>query len=290
MSSQFSYKTNQDLEAWTKKTIKEYGITPKKKLGQHFLIDQNAVEKIRQIAELKLTDRVFEIGAGLGTITRVIAPHVRQVSAVEKDCRLIPVLKKASLAYPSILVIFDDVFNLLAEKRDWATYKIIGNPPYYLSPYLIERILFLDPRPLSAVLVLQKEFGEKLTAQPPRANRLSILSQQTAQFHLVGALPAASFWPKPRIDSVIVKIIFGEQRKVPDDFIGLVNIGFASSRKTLINNLLAAWPKKKEEIIKDLTDCQIDPQRRAGTLSQEEWEKLFRVFSKKDKIKYNKDN
>ena len=276
MSSQFSHKTNQGLEAWTKKTIREYGIPPSKKLGQHFLIDQDAVEKIRLTAELRPTDRVFEIGAGLGTITRAIAPYLKQIIAVEKDYRLIPVLKEASLAYPSIQIIFDDVFNLLAKKRDWSIYKIIGNPPYHLSPYLVEQILLLNPRPLSAVLVLQKEFGEKLTAQPPRANRLSVLSQQTAQFHLAGALPAASFWPKPRIDSVIVKIIFGKQRKISPDFISLVNIGFASSRKTLINNLLAAWPKKKDEIMEILTECQIDPQRRAGTLSQEEWEKLLR--------------
>jgi 16S rRNA (adenine1518-N6/adenine1519-N6)-dimethyltransferase len=290
MSSQFPHKTNQDLEAWTKETIKEYNIVPRKRLGQHFLIDRNALEKIKQAVELKLTDKVFEIGAGLGTITRAIAPYLQQVIAVEKDHRLIPILKKTSLAYPSIQVVFDDVFNLLAKKRDWSAYKIIGNPPYYLSPYLIEQILLLNPRPLSAVLVLQKEFGEKLTAQPPRANRLSILSQQTAQFHLVGALPAACFWPKPQIDSVIVKIVFGKQRKVPDDFISLVKIGFASSRKTLVNNLLAAWPKKKEEIIRALTNCQIDPRRRAGTLSQGEWQRLFRVFSKKDKIKYNKGN
>jgi len=290
VSSCLFYKMNRDLETWTKKIIKKYNIIPRKKLGQNFLIDQDALEKIKQAAKLRPADKVFEIGAGLGAITRAIAPYLEQVVAVEKDRRLIPVLKEVSLAYPSVQVVFDDVFALLSKKRNWSAYKIIGNPPYYLSPHLIEQILHLKPRPLSAILVLQKELGEKITAQSPRANRLSVLSQQTARFYLIGALPAASFWPKPQVDSVIIKIIFGKQKEIPDSFVSLVKIGFASSRKTLFNNLLAAWPKKKEEIRKALTSCQIDPRRRAETLSQKEWQRLFRVFSKKGKMKYNKNN
>jgi 16S rRNA (adenine1518-N6/adenine1519-N6)-dimethyltransferase len=259
--------------------LRAHGLRADKSLGQNFLQDPYALEKITTAAEILPTDTVLEVGPGLGALTRHLAVAARQVIAVELDGRLLPALRETISGYPNIEIIHGDMLKLSPAEIIPATdYLVVANIPYYITSALLRRLLETTPRPRRVVLTVQKEVAERICAAPGDLSLLALSVQVYGQPRVVGIVPAGAFFPAPKVDSAIVRIDLSPAPFIPytllEPFFSLAKAGFSQKRKTLRNSLSAGMRKSPAEIEETLRAAGIDPQRRAETLSLEEWREL----------------
>ncbi len=215
---------------------------PVKKLGQNFLIDNRVASRVVATADLTPRDTVLEPGAGYGTLTRVIANRAGRVLAVEKDRRLASHLKEKFATSLNVLVLEGDVLKIPLPQFN----KVVGTPPYALSSKLF---LYLTRKEFEiASLVFQKEFGERLLAKPgsPDYGRLSITVQRSFNVEPIMGVPAAAFRPKPKVDSILLRIV---PRRVDQSidavlFEELVR-GLFNQRRRVVKSSLSHYLSKK---------------------------------------------
>ena len=254
-------------------------IFPKKSLGQNFLIDLEVLDRISEIAKLTRNDEVLEIGAGLGTLTDFLAEKAKRVVAIEKDNRLFEKLRTSTHDRPNLELILGDVLKInFRELLIGNKMKVVSNLPYSISsPILIK---LLENRDIFSLLVImiQREVGERITASPSgRAyGSISVLLQTFFDISIELLVPPEAFWPKPKVDSVVLKLNPLRSPRIEISDIGLfkkiVRASFSSRRKILANSLRSLIQKEKvEEILKS---AEIDRKRRAETLSIEEFGRL----------------
>jgi 16S rRNA (adenine1518-N6/adenine1519-N6)-dimethyltransferase len=263
--------------------LKSHGLRAHKSLGQNFLQDSLALEQIVSVAEIQPTDTVLEIGPGLGSLTRYLGVVAREVVAVELDPHMLPPLKAILASYPNVRLIQGDILKLspkdLITEKD---YIVAANIPYYITSAVIRHLLENDPKPRRIVLTLQKEVAERICARPGDLNLLALSVQVYGEPRIAGRIPAEAFFPAPKVDSAILRVdIYPSPRVKPellDTFFKLIKAGFSQKRKTLRNSLSAALHMSPNDAADLLTRAGIDPQRRAETLSIEEWEKLSELF------------
>ena len=271
-----------------KEILKKYGIKPSKKLGQNFLIDKSVLKKIIEAANLSVNDIVLEIGPGLGILTIELAKKVKKVIAIEKDKKMCEILKNV-LSVENVVnveIVNNDILNAKYELPN-TNYKLVANLPYYITSPVIRK--FLDPpvdgppgggKPELMVLMVQKEVAQRICARTQKGFRgkMSILSV-SVQFYadpkIVSYVSKKSFYPKPKVDSAILRIaprinadLNADLRGIDTKkFFRMVRAGFSSKRKMLKNNL------KIDESV--LTNMGLNPKMRAENLSIQDWLKLF---------------
>jgi len=266
---------NQFSERKTKNIFKKYGVQPLKRLGQNFLIDKAAIKKIIEVADLNSNDVVLEIGPGSGVLTKELAQRAKKVIAVEKDQRMIEILKEELKGFNNIEVIRGDILKNIKFKDK--NYKVVGNLPFYLSAPVIRKFLEADNPPKEMILVVQKEVGQRICAKPPKMSILAVSVQFYSQPKIISYISKRSFWPSPKVDSAILKIS-SESSQTPkidrDLFFKIVKAGFSQPRKQLINNLYRGLKMDKEKAEKWLLENKIQPSQRAETLNIEEWVNL----------------
>lgn len=266
--------------------MREYNIFTQKRLGQHFLINSEVLDKIIQAAELKTNDDVLEIGPGLGTLTRALSAKSRQVITVEKDIRLIKVFKAINSDLTNIKIIegnalfLDQPFFKQYFKKG---YKLIANLPYYITSAIIRFFLENSFTPNLMVLMVQKEVGERIISLPPDANLLSVAIQFYSQPEIMAEVSKTAFWPIPKVDSVILRITPHSPKKYQvkneKEFFRIIKAGFGEKRKQL-HNSLAGGLQLDEAIIKQaLINSKINNSRRAQTLTIPEWITLYQNIS-----------
>lgn len=264
----------------------QHDIRPKKKLGQNFLHDPNTLEKIVEIAELMPDDIVVEVGAGTGTLTSVLARHARLVFTVEVDDRLVPILEEELAPYGNVYLIFADFLKVdvvqLVESRDFV---VVANVPYYITSAIIRHLLDSPHRPRRMVLTVQHELAERILAQPPEMNLLAVSVQVYGHPEIVTRIKPAVFWPRPEVDSAVLKIDSYDTPAVDvpsmEQFFRVARAGFGQKRKQLKNSLSGGLGIKATLAGECLEDAGIDPKRRAETVSLEEWARLTRVVAGK---------
>ncbi len=264
-----------------RETLKRFNVTPKKSLGQNFLFDEAILDRIVAAAEVEQGDVVLEIGPGAGSLTRHLARAAARVIAVELDDRLMPVLHHTLAGFPNAIVIHGDILsvqipNLKSHaKRPNSNYKVVANIPYYLTSAIIRRLLEAEVKPSLVVLTVQREVAGRICASPPDMSLLAVSVQFYGQPRLVGHIPAGAFYPAPDVDSAIVRIDLFDQPPLrgaeADQFFALVKAGFSQKRKQIKNALAAGLRLKGAEAEKLLLAANIDPARRAETLTMEEW-------------------
>lgn len=259
--------------------LKQHGLRAHKGLGQNFLQNPLALEEIVAAAEIQPSDTVLEIGPGLGSLTRYLAASARNVIAVELDENLIPPLKDVLAPYQNVQIIHGDILKLSPKDLiNENNYLVVANIPYYITSAVIRHLLESDSKPRRIVLTLQKEVAQRICARPGDMSLLALSVQVYGAPRVAAHIPAEAFFPAPKVDSaVLVLDIFPSpliKEELLDPFFKLVKAGFSQKRKTLRNSLSSGLHISPANAAEFLTRAGIDPQRRAETLSLEEWERL----------------
>ena len=265
--------------------LKKYGIRPLKSLGQNFLVNERVFDRIIRAAELSSNDIVLEIGPGIGNLTLRLGERVKKVIAIEKDKKMCEVLKNVleNQNVKNIKIINQDALKLDFNQYIQKSYKLIANLPYYITSPVIRKFLELKKPPESMILMVQKEVAQRICAKPSKMSLLAVSVQFYAKPKIISYISKKSFWPRPKVDSAIIKIIpfkLSWSKRDTEKFFEIVKAGFSHPRKQLINNLSKGLNLEKQKIEKWLLQNKVRPEQRAETLSVEYWQKLTKTHSK----------
>jgi 16S rRNA (adenine1518-N6/adenine1519-N6)-dimethyltransferase len=266
-----------------KQILAEGGIQLTKSLGQNFLHDSNQLRKIVEAAELKKTDKVLEIGPGLGPLTELLVKGAGGVLAIEKDTRLVAALKRR-LNSPNLEVIEDDALEVVRhEARDWYGWKLVSNLPYSVaSPILVELAQAIS-RPERMVVTLQLEVAKRLMADCGDTDYgvLTLLVQLHYEPRSWHKIPASCFFPEPDVDSAFVCLVRRDppsfDRALSKTFVAIVKRSFSQRRKMMIKLLRSDWPA--ELLLPAFEQIGISPQARAETVSLEQFVGLTKALT-----------
>lgn len=263
--------------------LHRYHIKPDKRLGQNFLIDPSALQRIIQVSDLKPGDSVLEIGAGVGNLTRFLASTCRRVVAVELDVRLIALLEQVVAHFENVQIVHGDIMDLdpshlMAQEE----YVVVANIPYYITSALIRHLLESAPQPRQMTLTVQREVASRICAQPGEMSLLALSVQVYGKPTVEARIPAGAFYPPPKVDSSVVNIQLYDKPLIPSSWLAtsfdLAKAGFSQKRKTLRNALAGGLHLSRDETENLLRKTGIDPMRRAETLSIPEWADLTLQF------------
>ena len=259
--------------------LRKYGLRPHKGLGQNFLQDPIALEWIVAAAEIQPTDTVLEIGPGLGSLTRYLAAAAREVVAVELDQHLLPPLKAVLSPYNNVRFIQGDILELSPDELiEEQNYVVAANIPYYITSAVIRHLLESKNKPRRVVLTIQKEVARRICEKPGDMSLMALSVQVYGKPRIAAQIPAGAFFPAPSVDSAVLVIDIFSAPLIPDEyletFFKLIKAGFSQKRKTLRNSLSSGLSISPANAAELLGQAGIDPQRRAETLSIEEWQRL----------------
>ena len=269
----------------SKRSTRRSGFRPRKQFGQHWLRDENVLDRIVDAAKLTPSDRVLEIGPGTGNLTTRLLAKVATLVSVEIDRDLCKKLVRQFGERDNFLLIQDDFLkaDLPSLLQDFPKFqqpnKVVANIPYNITGPIIEKLLGKIASPAaqqyeSIVLLVQKEVGERLVAVPGSKayGALSIRVQYLASCELVCDVLARSFYPPPKVDSVVIRLrprTVEHPANNPRQLETLIKLGFASRRKMLRNNLKSVIDLN--DLNQILTKLKFNPQCRAEDLSLENW-------------------
>jgi 16S rRNA (adenine1518-N6/adenine1519-N6)-dimethyltransferase len=263
-----------------------YNVRPQKSLSQNFLINDRAAKRIVDSLDIQKDDSVLEVGAGKGALTKYLLEKAEKVIAVEIDKKLCQYLEQRFLEKNNLVLINQDIlkieFKKLAGPKNHL--KVIGNLPYQItSPlfsYLLENRKFIS----LSVLMVQKEVAKRICAQPgsrdwsPLSVAVQLYSEVKTLFHL----KPSSFFPPPRVESSVIKILFLERPRASitdeDFFLSVVRSAFGQRRKIILNSLSANLNLPKEKVKLILDKVKIDSKRRPETLSIQEFADLSKAL------------
>lgn len=281
------------LLAQVKGLLRQFDLKTKKRLGQHFLIDEGVLEQIVSSAGLTPQDVVVEVGPGLGLLTRELAKRVGRVIAVELDVQLVAVLKRTLSSFTNVFIVQADILKVPPGELvgrycvEDAGYKVVANLPYYITSPVLRHFLEASLKPQLMVVMVQREVGEAIVASSGNMSLLSVSVQFYAKPRLIVYVPAQSFYPPPKVDSVVLRLEFLPQPAVVVDdvagFFDIVRRGFSSPRKQLHNSLAQGLGVSAAPVVSLLKRVGIESQRRAETLTLEEWAKVWRGVSQLEK-------
>lgn len=260
-----------------------YNIKPDRSQGQIFLMDKNILAKITETADLSKEDIVLEVGAGLGVLTKALAPLVKEVVAVEQDREVFKVLKKEMAKHKNVELLNSDIFKVDFTKLKSLSgdFKIVANIPYNITSLFIRNFLSQKPKPTMMVLLVQKEVAKRIVARPGQMSLLAVAVQYYSQPTIICQVKKGCFWPVPAVDSAILKIDNIKNNLAEDnDFFKLVKVGFSSKRKQLQNNLVNGYGFSHEKAIDLLEKAGFKSMIRAQELSVEDWQRLKSFLDK----------
>jgi 16S rRNA (adenine1518-N6/adenine1519-N6)-dimethyltransferase len=270
----------------TRDLIKKYDFKIAKKFGQNFLVDESILKAIIDCSELSKDDCVLEIGPGLGVMTQALCEKAGKVLAVEIDRKLIPILNVSLFGIDNVKIINEDILKLdlktaLKENFGDCPVKVVANLPYYITTPIIMRLLEEGINFKSITVMVQKEVGARLAADPGGKDygSLSVAVQYRCIPNKIMVVPPESFIPQPEVESMVVRL--DSRDKPPVDlkdeqmYFRVVKASFGQRRKTLLNALSAGNLGKSKDELKELLQRNgIDEKRRGETLSLEEFARI----------------
>ena len=254
---------------------------PKKSLSQNFLRDQTIIQNIAK--EAASSETILEIGAGEGVLTEELAKRAKKIIALEFDRDLIPELLNRFPLSSNVSVIEADILRTdipgILKKYGWKgePYDVFGNIPYAITGKIIRLLTSLDPVPNKIVLMVQKEVAERIVAKDGKQSLLSLSVALFGTSKILFTVPKEAFFPAPHVESAVIRITPDPDRlslEEREQTLHLAKIGFASKRKTLINNFAAHREYSKETLENFLKNIGKAPNTRAEELSAEAWTRL----------------
>lgn len=250
----------------------------RKSLGQNFLVDEDVLRLIVETCEISSKDVIVEVGAGQGVVTGELAARAGRVIAVELDQELAAGLRLRFSTASNVEIVSGDILDFNPQRSlEGQPYKVVGNLPYYITGLTLRHFLTTAHKPGRMVVMVQKEVGERMVAEPGRMSVLSASVQLYGQPKLVAIVPPGAFHPRPKVHSALVAIQVFERPAFPADtepFFRVVHAGFAHSRKQLHNALPRTIWLPPGEASSVLREVGIEESARAQTLSLGDWWRL----------------
>ncbi len=272
--------------------IQKNHFTFQKRFGQNFLIDAHVLEKIMAAAEITKDDFVLEIGPGIGTMTQYLAESAREVTAVEIDRSLIPILEETLASYENVTIVNQDIMKLdiaalVQEKNGGHSIKVVGNLPYYITTPIVMGLLESAVPLQSITVMVQKEVALRMQAGPGTKDygALSLAVQYYAEPYLAANVPPNCFIPRPGVGSAVIRLTRRQappvQVKDEKRMFTLIRASFAQRRKTLVNGLKNAADLNfsREQITQALMDVGLSETVRGETLTLEQFAALADALS-----------
>ena len=261
-----------------------------KSLGQNFLTDKNIIDEIIESSGISSNDLVIEIGPGIGVLTREALEAAGRVIAIEIDQRLIPILEETLSEYDNFEVINADILktdlkSIVEANRGYDAVRIIGNLPYYITTPIIMKILDEEVPADSITIMMQKEVADRIKAPVGSKNAGAITA--AVQFYCnvtqIASVPKEVFVPRPKVDSAVLRldVLSPPAVEVKDRsiFFECIKKGFGQRRKTILNSLNGVGGIGRDELARVFEINDIDPQRRAETLSLAEFGRIADTIS-----------
>lgn len=281
---------------YTIEVLQKYNFAFQKRFGQNFLIDTHVLEKIIAASQITKEDFVLEIGPGIGTMTQYLAEYAREVTAVEIDNTLIPILKDTLKDWDNVTVINDDILKvdirkLALEKNGGNPIKVVANLPYYITTPIIMG-LFENQVPIDSITIMvQKEVADRMQVGPGTKDygALSLAVQYYARPEIVANVPPNCFMPRPKVGSAVIRLERYEKPpvQVTDEklMFRIIRASFNQRRKTLVNGLKNSQELSysREEIEEVLNACGIPLNIRGEALTLSEFAKIANAFDEKRK-------
>lgn len=274
--------------------LRRLGVTPRKALGQHFLLDAFILGDLADACLLGPEDTVLEIGAGPGGLTEELAKRAGRVVAVELDEELASLSRRRLAEAGNVEIINADVLDytpeeLLEEAGASAPYIASGNLPYYITQPVIRRLLEAEPAPDRIVVLVQREVARRMVGGPGHESLLSMSIKCYGTPEPLFDVPASAFWPPPKVESAAVRIVrlpegeggTGLPRERLPRFFNLLRAGYSEPRKQLHNVLAGAFGIPDLAMLDLLAEASIDPAARAQHLELADWRRLFDVVDAK---------
>jgi len=268
-----------------------FDLKARKRLGQHFLVDESVLDSILSAAELTSKDVVIEVGPGLGILTKKLAEEAAKVIAVELDPRLVGVLRKRLPLFTNVSIIQGDILKITPGRlleddfgalESGRSYKVVANLPYYITSPVLRHFLEASWKPSLMVVMVQKEVGEAIAAAPGKMSLLSVRTQFYGKPTIITHVPRRSFYPPPKVDSVVLRLdVYSKLPMEISDvggFFDIVTRGFSSPRKQLRNSLAQGLGMTPDQVALLLGKAGIGAKRRAESLSLEEWGRVWELF------------
>ncbi len=278
------------------KPLPEYlsrlGLSPRKALGQHFLIDEFVLGDIADACELDRDSLVLEIGAGPGGLTAELARRAGRVVAVELDEELAALTRARLADERGVCVLGADVlafepWELLDEcgvpASERPDYTAVGNLPYYITQPVVRRLLESDPAPRRIIVMVQREVARRIVGGPGQESLLSISVKCYGAPSPLFDVPSDAFWPEPKVQSSVIRIdrrpslVGNLDEAARARFFRLVRAGFSEPRKQLHNTLRNALGLSRDDALTLLEGAGIDPVLRPQHLALEDWQRLYEV-------------
>jgi 16S rRNA (adenine1518-N6/adenine1519-N6)-dimethyltransferase len=293
-------ETLTEIEQYTSRTFDEIDLTnirelrnflyahhirPNKAFGQNFIVDHSILLRIVEAAEIHVDDQVLELGAGTGVLTRELAKHARRVVAVELEREMLSLLVKTTRNYTNVELLERNLLYVdPTEVFGSEPYKLVANLPYYITAPTFRHFLESANQPRLFVVMVQYEVAQRIVAGPGDMSLLGVSIQFYGRPSIIEYVPARAFYPAPKVDSAILRIDLKDEVPLTpgkrDSFFRLVQAGFSQRRKQIHNSLTHGLHRKNVEVQAGLLAANIDPSRRAETLSIEDWLRLWHEMEK----------
>lgn len=277
----------------TIEVLKKYDFVFQKRFGQNFLIDPRVLEKIILAADIKSEDFILEIGPGIGTMTQYLADAAREVTAVEIDKALIPILEDTLSGFENVNIINQDILKvdineIVSSKNGGKPIKVVANLPYYITTPIIMS-LFENHVPIESITIMvQKEVADRMKVGPGTKDygALSLAVQYYAKPAVIANVPPNCFMPRPKVGSSVIQLI--RHKNPPVEVLDerkmflLIRASFGQRRKTLLNGLrnCKELNLKKEEIEEALTACGLPLNIRGEALTLGQFSDLSNYISR----------
>jgi 16S rRNA (adenine1518-N6/adenine1519-N6)-dimethyltransferase len=270
-------------------------LRPTRGMGQNFLIDPDALGAIVSAADLSRGDMVVEVGPGLGVLTWELLGHAGHITAVELDRRLADRLEQEFAGQPNLTIVQGDILNLpleqlLDDSNVQTRYKVVANLPYAITSAALRHFLEAERKPELMVVLVQWEVAERIAAGPGDLSVLAHSVQLYAAPEIVMRVPSTSFVPAPAVDSAVLRLRVRSEPAVDVEvkpLMRLIKAGFLQARKKLSNALptgMAAMGVRVDKLdaVGALESAGVDPNRRAETVTLEEWVRVHRELDARE--------
>ena len=264
--------------------LRELGLSPRKALGQHFLVSPGVLARILDAAEIAPGDAVIEVGPGLGVLTRGLVERGARVTAVELDDEFAAALARSFAGRDGVRIVHADArtVDLASLAAAGEPYMVVANLPYYAATPIVRRFLEAEHPPRRLVVTVQREVARGMAATPGALGLLGLGVQLYGAPRIVATIRPGAFYPPPKVTSAVVRIDVHDEPLLPpsqrEGFFALARAAFSAPRKQLRGGLSHALGRPADAVADLLRRGGVDPTRRAQTLSLGEWTALYGVF------------